>query len=97
MKIQVKKIGNTPRGWQKSLNAKEVIGHLKSGQVDELDVGTDTAETSLEVLSWIQSAVEKERFKPPVLRVHEARGPHRMRMVNAIRNVQKTSSLPQRV
>lgn len=73
-----------PEGWVRTRWPKETIKLLQSGNVEELsldhDLGNDKKGTGYDVLFWIEYAVQKENFQPPIIHIHTANPAARERM-----------------
>lgn len=89
MKIFLDDLRPAPSNWKLLKFPKEVINHLKSGQVTELSLDHDLGDdekigTGYDVLLWIEKQVYLHNFKPPIIKVHSANVSARIKMEKAI-------------
>jgi hypothetical protein len=78
--------------WVLVKTPREAIELLRGGMVTHLsldhDLGLDDA-TGYDVLLWLEEAVALEGFTPPKILVHSSNPSARVKMLLAIRNIEK--------
>lgn len=93
MKVYLDDERVTPEGWTRVYWPQEAVALLKAGGVEEIsldhDLGDDERGTGYDVLEWIEEAVVLNGFIPPVIRVHSANPPARVRMQAAIKTIER--------
>jgi hypothetical protein len=93
MKVYLDDERVTPEGWTRVYWPQEAVALLKAGGVEEIsldhDLGDDERGTGYDVLEWIEEAVVLNGFVPPVIRVHSANPPARVRMHAAIKAIER--------
>lgn len=83
----------TPEGWVRVYWPDEAIDLLKTGKVVEVsldhDLGDDDRGTGYDVVLWIEEAVFRSGFIPPMIKVHSANISARRKMELGIENIYK--------
>jgi len=84
MKVFLDDLREAPTGWLRVCWPDEAIARLQTGTVTELsldhDLGDDARGTGYDVLLWIEAAVVRDGFVPPLIHVHSANIAARQRM-----------------
>ncbi len=87
----------TPEGWERVFWPEEAIELLKKGIVEEIsldhDLGDDNHGTGYDVVIWIEEEVFTTDFIPPIIKVHSANTPARIKMELGIQMINLRSKL----
>lgn len=93
MRIYLDDERTTPEGWTRVYWPDEAIALLETGNVVEIsldhDLGDDARGTGYDVVAWIEEAVATRGFVPPIMRVHSANPPARVRMEAGIAAIER--------
>lgn len=85
-----------PAGWTLAKTAADAIDLLRSGDVSEVspdhDLGDDIAGTGYDVLNWLEREVVERGFRAPIMHVHTANPPARMRMLAAVAAISRLAA-----
>ena len=95
-KIYLDDIRKPPYGWYLTMGVKETIELLKTNKIIELSLDHDLGnfdDTGYDVLLWIEKQVHMNNFKPPIMKVHSSNSSARIKMENAINNINKYYNL----
>lgn len=88
MKLFLDDERTSPEGWIRAYWPEEVIELLKTGKITELsldhDLGDDARGTGYTVLEWLEEQVVMHGMSPPILHVHSANPPAKIKMEAAI-------------
>lgn len=91
MKIFLDDTREPPEGWVRAYWPDEVIYWLKTADVTEVsldhDLGDDARGTGYDVILWIEEQAACFGYKPPVIKVHSANPPARMKMESGIKTI----------
>jgi hypothetical protein len=108
MKVYLDDVRPTPDGWIGCRWPEEVIEHLKSGKVEEISLDHDlddplvqgqgycsslTERTGYDVLLWIEEQVIVHGFVPPKINVHTANASARLKMLAAVKQIERHSEV----
>ena len=100
MRVFLDDARDAPPGWVRTYTPEGTIELLETGEVTELsldhDLGLDTPEaerTGYSVLAWLEREIGEGRwlFPLPVIAIHSANPPGRLRMQRAIDSIQRLS------
>lgn len=93
MKVYLDDERPTPEGWVGVRWPEDAIRLLETGNVTEIsldhDLGNDDRGTGYDVILWIEEAVVRHQFRPPLIRVHTANPAARQRMVAGVESIRK--------
>ena len=93
MRVYLDDERTTPEGWTRVYWPDEAIALLETGNVVEIsldhDLGDDARGTGYDVVAWIEEAVATRGFVPPIMRVHSANPPARVRMEAGIAAIER--------
>ena len=84
-----------PDGWTLVRWPEDAIALLETGDVTEIsldhDLGDDEHGTGYDVILWIERAVARDGFSPPIIHVHSANTSARAKMELGIRAIERLS------
>lgn len=93
MKVFLDDTRQAPDGWVRTYQVKESIELLKSGKVEiislDYHLGGAGQGSGLDVLDWIERAVKRQNFDPPLMRVHSDHRKGRALMLAKIDAIQR--------
>lgn len=93
MKVWLDDSRPAPEGWVHAKWPDEAIAWLQTGSVSEIsldhDLGDDRIGTGYDVLLWIERQVATADMIPPIIHVHSANSSARVKMLLAIKSINR--------